>query len=70
MTELRTPIQLVEVDKGCICNIGRMRPTGTVLTSIPPKYPHACNRCGRTETYEVSYPYQTHEPMTAGGDGR
>lgn len=61
MTELRTRMAPVEIDKACSCTIGRMRPTGVTLTVCPPIYPHECNRCGRRENYKVSYPYITYE---------
>jgi hypothetical protein len=60
--ELRCEMTPIEVDRACSCGIGRMRPTGTVLTMSPPLYPHACNRCGKGENYEVQYPYMEYRP--------
>ncbi len=45
-----------------------MLPTGVCLTSLPPQYPHKCNKCGAQRVYNVSYPYVAYEdiqdPMT------
>lgn len=40
------------------CKTGVMRPTGTVLASNPPKYPHKCNYCENEEVYNICYPFQ------------
>ena len=40
------------------CKTGVMRPTGIVLTSNPPQYPHKCNYCGNKEVYDTCYPFQ------------
>ena len=41
------------------CNIGNMRPTGIMLPSYPPKYPHKCTFCDNTITLNDTYP-KTH----------
>lgn len=33
-----------------------MLPTGIVLTSNPPQYPHRCDRCRAEETFAREYP--------------
>ena len=43
------------------CDNGYMKPTGTVLTTYPPIYPHRCDRCGAVKSFSVSYPYMTYE---------
>jgi hypothetical protein len=35
---------------------GEMKPTGSVLTSMPPQYPHQCTICKSNRTYHVCYP--------------
>jgi len=34
-----------------------MHPTGMILTTMPPKYPHKCQGCGYTENQDKKYPY-------------
>ena len=49
-----------------------MRPTGKVLMSNPPQYPHKCVVCGNTENLLRQYPYQRlvaiEEPREAVGN--
>lgn len=35
---------------------GEMKPTGSVLTSMPPQYPHQCTVCKTNRTYMTAYP--------------
>lgn len=35
---------------------GEYLPTGRVLLSNPPQYPHECNNCGEEKIFEKSYP--------------
>jgi len=57
MPEIRT-VESMQVDERCNqCLHGYMRPTGIVLISNPPQYPHKCNKCNHTQTYGVQYPY-------------
>ena len=52
-----------------VCNEGEMLPTGFVLTSNPPKYPHRCNKCGTTmDVSGIKYPYISYEPVNANND--
>lgn len=39
------------------CNT-EVEPTGKVLSSNPPKYPHKCPGCEATYTFGHRYPYQ------------
>ncbi|MFW6311365.1 MAG: hypothetical protein ACOC1K_03930 [Nanoarchaeota archaeon] len=57
MPEVRN-VQSQQVDERCpVCKEGWMRPTGVVLTTQPPQYPHKCNKCNYEQTYQVRYPY-------------
>ena len=57
MPEVRE-VKTKQVDERCpVCHEGWMRPTGVVLTSNPPQYPHKCTKCGYEQIYQVRYPY-------------
>ena len=57
MSEIRE-VKVKSVDEKCpVCNNGYMRPTGIVLMSNPPMYPHKCTNCDYEQTYNVKYPY-------------
>ena len=58
--ETKKKVHQYEIDKKCECG-GEMRPTGLCLTMKPPLFPHTCNKCGKTETYNVTYPYIKYE---------
>jgi hypothetical protein len=50
--------QVKQADEKCpVCGNGWMRPTGIVLTTNPPQYPHKCNSCGYEQVYPIRYPY-------------
>jgi hypothetical protein len=59
-------VQTFQVDYRCPkCNNGYLRPSGTVLTSYPPQYPHKCNNplCDYVETFrDKSYPFTMFKP--------
>ena len=40
------------------CNEGRMIPTGMMLPSNPPQYPHKCSKeeCGAEQNFTEKYP--------------
>ena len=58
MTEIRSQVLTWVTDMVCnTCGKGNMRPTGIVLTSMPPKYPHVCDKCGYQEAYNNQFPY-------------
>ena len=65
MPEIRSEVKEVLIDYLCPkCNIGHLRPTGTVLTSCPPQFPHKCNNCDYMETFTVKqYPYIDYEEI-------
>ena len=57
-------VEVVMVDEKCPqCNKGYMRPTGIVLTSNPPHYPHKCNKCGYEQTYGNTFPYTMNQTV-------
>lgn len=53
--EVVEPVRLERVVMQCDCG-GEMCPTGLVLTSMPPQYPHECGQCHKRETYTSRYP--------------
>ncbi len=38
------------------CHAGKMKPTGIVLTSMPPKYEHSCPYCNSKANLDHNYP--------------
>jgi hypothetical protein len=38
------------------CGVGVMTPTGTMLCSYPPQWPHKCDHCGIIENMQEKYP--------------
>lgn len=58
--ERKEEVKSYTVRMYCKCN-GEMIPTGEVLMSYPPKYPHLCNSCGVKQTFDRKYPYVSHE---------
>lgn len=58
MAEHQTPVEWFRVDYVCdSCGEGFMRPTGVMLASSPPQYPHRCNKCDCAKTFRVQYPH-------------
>ena len=59
--EVRKEVKPIRIDYLCPrCKTGYLRPSGTVLTTYPPMYPHTCNNeeCDYGETFtDKSYPY-------------
>ena len=59
MSEVETPAETVWVvytcdDENCL---GTMKATGMSLLSImPPQYPHVCDKCGATANLGTVYP--------------
>ncbi len=64
--ETRKEVKQVQVDYRCPkCKNGYLRPTGTVLNSNPPQFPHKCNNCDYMETFrDKQYPYIDYEEIT------
>lgn len=67
--KIETEVKTIQVDYKCpVCKEGYLRPTGTVLASNPPIYPHLCNRapgCAYGENLNVSYPRIEYRPLTS-----
>lgn len=60
--ETKKEVKTIQVDYTCDkCGIGKMRPSGNVLTTYPPQYPHFCNnpiKCDGSNTFTgITYPY-------------
>lgn len=59
--EIRRKVSAINVDYKCPkCNNGFLRPTGLVLASNPPLFPHECNNkdCNYKERFHgIKYPY-------------
>jgi len=59
MPEQTKPIMTVQVSYLCdTCNKGEMLPTGSILLSHPPQYPHTCNNptCDNRANFKERYP--------------
>ena len=66
MTEIRTYMVPVKVEKACTCVVGRMVSTGRGMWQGKHINQHQCTNCGKLEDFEVTYPYITHEPDVRG----
>jgi len=66
--ETRQEVKTIQVDYKCPkCNTGYLRPTGIVLCTYPPQYPHKCNnpKCDYGQTFpDARYPYLEYESST------
>ena len=38
------------------CGVGMMKPTGGMLMTYPPKYPHICISCSYVQNFKQTYP--------------
>jgi len=57
MSERRFEVTPVGVDYICdTCEKGLMNPTGVMLTSDPPKWPHRCSNCGHEVILDEKFP--------------
>ncbi len=62
MPEKRTEIKTFLVSYVCEkCEAGEMKPTGVMLTSDPPKWPHSCSACGHEQVFCLKYPAVAYE---------
>ena len=43
------------------CGVGVMHPTGISLLCSQPQYPHECDKCGESKTFNNKYPYMSYE---------
>lgn len=56
--EFGEEVKTIQVDYECPnCEVGRLRPNGNVLSTYPAQYPHSCNVCDYTKTFNKTYPY-------------
>jgi hypothetical protein len=62
MKEIKTPVYNYVVRATCECG-GEFEPTGVVLRSYPPQYPHKCNKCGKEEVFRKQFPYYAAEEI-------
>jgi len=59
MAEVREYVEPIRLDFKCPeCETGYLRPTGIVLSTFPPMYPHKCNNhdCTFGQTFNDIYP--------------
>lgn len=64
MSEKRKEVRTYEVRYICDeCGSDKVYPTGMVLTSHPPKYPHVCIECAKNYTFKEKYPYTEYETI-------
>lgn len=57
MPREQRPLRPMQVDYRCDkCGEGHYRPTGEILMSNPPQFPHACNKCDHRATFTERYP--------------
>ena len=64
MSEIDTEVKTTKVDYRCEeCDIGYMIPTGVMLTSSPPQYPHECDVCSNKMTSYIKYPYLRYDEI-------
>lgn len=67
--ETKEEVKTFQVDYTCDkCGVGKMRPSGNVLTTYPVQYPHYCNnpiKCDEIKIFTgITYPYTTYESIT------
>lgn len=62
MKEIKNPIREYVVHAMCECG-GEFVPDGMVLMSSPPQYPHICNKCGASVTFNKKYPSIEYEEI-------
>ena len=63
MSETRQPARPIWIDYRCDvegCE-GLMRPTGVMLLSQPPWYPHVCDTCDAKRDFHRKYPALEYE---------
>lgn len=64
MSETKAVVQTVLVQYRCNeCDNGTMKPSGIILTSNPPQYPHECNSCFHKQTFLIKYPYTEYKEV-------
>jgi len=60
--EQKREVKVYLVEYKCpSCDKGNLYPTGNVLTTYPPIYPHKCSKCDYMENFKFSYPTLQYE---------
>lgn len=68
MARIEKPAVQYIIDELCdACGAGFMRPTGVLLMSDPPKYPHRCTACDAHKNYTIQFPYTEARVVAAHG---
>ena len=63
--EMKIEVKTFKIKCICdVCGLGEMNPTGVVLTTFPPKYPHICSHCGDDYILDDRYPQLRTEEVT------
>lgn len=62
MKEIKKPVREYIVHAMCECG-GEFIPGDMVLMSDPPQYPHKCNKCGTSATFNKKYPSIEYEEI-------
>ena len=62
MSEFRVEVTVEEVQYLCDDCVVEMKPTGVMLSSNPPWFPHQCPSCGKHEDLKRKYPYRVFIP--------
>ena len=64
MSEQVKPVEYVAMRYICDdCGEGEMIAQKMVLLSMPPHFPHVCNKCGAKKTFRMSYPTTGHRDV-------
>lgn len=58
MKEVKREVKTYIVYANCECG-GTFKPINMCLMSYPPQYPHKCNKCGKEEFFNCTYPRAT-----------
>lgn len=69
MTETRTTMVPIKIDKACDCGGGKMIFTGKSKWQGENYHTHKCTGCGKMEDYQVIYPRIVHEPISGDHHG-
>ena len=63
MFDIKTEVKTYMVNKQCDCGGIFEYTEGFTLATYPPQYPHKCNSCGKSETFNHIYPILEYEPV-------
>ena len=62
MKEVKKPVREYVVHAMCECG-GEFIPGDVVFMTYPPQYPHKCNKCGTSATFNKKYPSIEYEEI-------